>query len=56
VGYEHTFVSALADFLKAQAAGETFHPDFEDAQKVQRVLQAVEDSAKSRAWTAVERQ
>jgi predicted dehydrogenase len=53
VGYEHTFTSALADFLRALAVGEPFHPDFEDAQRVQEVLAAVESSAGKREWTVV---
>ena len=53
IGYEHTFTSALADFLRALAAGEPFHPDFADAQRVQQVLAAVEDSARKREWTVV---
>jgi predicted dehydrogenase len=52
-GYEHTFVSALADFLRAHAAGEPFHPDFADAQRVQEVLGAAEVSARKREWTVV---
>ena len=53
VGYEHTFTSALADFLRALDRGERFHPDFEDAQRVQQVLGAVENSARKREWTVV---
>jgi len=53
VGYEHTFTSALADFLRALDAGEPFHPDFADAQRVQAVLGAVERSAGKREWTVV---
>jgi predicted dehydrogenase len=47
IGYEHTFTSTLADFLKSLAGGEPFHPDFEDAQQTQFVLEAVERSATS---------
>jgi predicted dehydrogenase len=54
IGYEHTFIAALADFLFALARGERFHPDFQDALRVQRVLHAVECSARARQWTAVE--
>lgn len=54
IGYEHTFIAALADFLLALARGERFHPDFQDALAVQRVLHAVEKSARTRQWTAVE--
>ncbi len=52
IGYEHTFIAALGDFLGAAARDEEFHPDFEDGLRVQRVLDAVERSAASRAWTA----
>jgi predicted dehydrogenase len=53
VGYEHSFISTLAEFLRALAANERFHPDFEDAQNVQKVLSAVEDSHGKREWTVV---
>jgi predicted dehydrogenase len=54
IGYEHTFISTLADFLRAVAAGEAFHPNFDDALAVQQVLEAVERSARDRGWAAVE--
>ncbi|MCX6623483.1 MAG: Gfo/Idh/MocA family oxidoreductase [Acidobacteria bacterium] len=54
VGYEHTFIGALGDFLKALAEGSEFHPDFADAQRVQVVLETIERSAKSKNWVAVE--
>ncbi len=53
IGYEHTFIAALGDFLGALARGGPFHPDFEDGQRVQLVLDAVERSAQSRQWTPV---
>jgi predicted dehydrogenase len=53
IGYEHTFISALADFLRAWDRGEPFHPDFADAQRVQEVLAAVESSARKGKWTVV---
>jgi predicted dehydrogenase len=53
VGYEHSFIGTLADFLWALEAGERFHPDFADAQGVQEVLRAVDDSARKREWTVV---
>lgn len=52
VGYEHTFIAALGDFLGAVASGEEFHPDFEDGLRVERVLEAVEQSARRREWVA----
>jgi predicted dehydrogenase len=53
IGYEHTFTSALADFLRATAAGEPFHPNFDDALQVQRVLGAAEESAQTRRCVEV---
>jgi predicted dehydrogenase len=53
IGYEHTFIAALADFLFAAARGESPHPDFADALRAQAVLDAVERSAVSGAWEQV---
>ncbi|MGC8794539.1 MAG: Gfo/Idh/MocA family protein [Bryobacteraceae bacterium] len=53
VGYEHTFIAALGDFLLALARGERFRPDFEDGHRVQLVLDAVERSAASGQWASV---
>jgi predicted dehydrogenase len=53
IGYEHTFIATLVDFLRCTATGEAFHPNFDDAVGVQRLLDAVENSARSKAWTNV---
>lgn len=53
VGYEHTFIAALADFLNALARDERFRPDFEDGHRVQLVLDAVERSAAAGCWVEV---
>jgi predicted dehydrogenase len=50
IGYEHTFIATLGDFLGALARKEKRFPDFDDAVAVQCVLDAVERSAASRAW------
>jgi predicted dehydrogenase len=50
IGYEHTFIAALGDFLAALARKEPLHADLEAAVEVQRVLDAIERSAASRAW------
>lgn len=50
VGYEHTFIATLGDFLLSLADNEPFHPNFEDAAKVQHLMEAVEQSAASGAW------
>jgi predicted dehydrogenase len=51
IGYEHTFIATLADFLQNLAQGEAFHPNFDDAVQTQAVLEAVETSATARNWT-----
>jgi predicted dehydrogenase len=53
IGYEHTFVHAIADFVNACAAGKSVQPTFEDGLKNERVLEAVEESAKTRQWVKV---
>jgi predicted dehydrogenase len=53
IGYEHTFVHTIADFVNACAAGKSIQPTFEDGLRNQRVLEAVEESAKSRQWVKI---
>ena len=53
LGYEHTFVHTVADFVNAVVAGQSVQPTFEDGLKNQRVLEAVEQSANSKQWTTV---
>ena len=53
IGYEHTFIAALAEFLDSVSRGVPFHPDFADALEVQRVLDALQQSAKTRQWCHV---
>ncbi len=50
LGYEHTFVHTVADFVNACADGKPVQPTFEDGLENQRVLAAVEESFKKRAW------
>jgi predicted dehydrogenase len=54
IGYEHTFIAALAEFLDCLSRGVPFHQDFSDVLHVQRVLDALQRSAKTRQWTVVE--
>lgn len=54
IGYEHTFVITLVDFLRSVAAGETFHPGFEDALATQRLMEMVQASDRSKKWMGVE--
>ena len=53
IGYEHTFVHTIADFVNACVEGKPVQPTFEDGVKNQRVLEAVEESAKSGKWVKV---
>lgn len=54
LGYEHTFTHEVADFLAAVHQGTDPAPGFEDGLQVQRVLEAVESSAKDESrWTTV---
>jgi len=50
IGYEHTVIATLGDFLKSLATGEPFHPNFDDALRIQQLMQTVEASAASRTW------
>ncbi|HEV2693197.1 MAG TPA: Gfo/Idh/MocA family oxidoreductase [Verrucomicrobiae bacterium] len=50
IGYEHTFVHTVADFVNACADGKPVHPTFEDGLKNQRVLTAVEESSAKGKW------
>jgi predicted dehydrogenase len=46
-------VHTIADFVNACAAGKSVQPTFEDGLRNQRVLEAVEESAKSRQWIKI---
>ena len=49
IGYEHTFVHAVAAFLEAVASGGSVSPNFADGVKVLKVLEAGLESAQSGA-------
>jgi predicted dehydrogenase len=53
IGYEHPFVHTVADFVQAVVNGKPVQPTFEDGLENERVLEAVEESAKSRQWVKV---
>ncbi len=50
IGYEHTFVHQVADFLAAVEKGEPCRPTFRDALETGKVCDAVLASARERAW------
>lgn len=53
IGYEHSFVHQVADFLQGYAKGEAVSPTFRDALETQKVCDAVLKSAKERSWENV---
>ena len=53
IGYEHSFVHQVADFLKGLDEGKPAGPTFRDALETQKVWDAVLSSAKSTAWADV---
>jgi predicted dehydrogenase len=50
IGYEHTFLNALADFVEGIETGKHTQPDFRAAMQTQRVCDAVIASARSGSW------
>src|SRR5690242_10521489 len=50
IGYEHTFVHAIHDFINAVVDKRSVQPTFEDGLADQIVLDAVEKSARTRKW------
>lgn len=55
IGYEHTFVHQVADFIKGVESGTPAQPDFKNALATQFVVDAVLKSAQSRQWEDVEK-
>lgn len=53
IGYEHSFVHQVADFLEAYAKGEACAPTFRDALETQQVCDAVLQSAQEQKWRIV---
>jgi predicted dehydrogenase len=53
IGYEHSFVHQVADFLKSLETGAPCSPTFREAYETQAVCQAVLDSAASLVWKDV---
>lgn len=50
VGYEHSFVNALADFVAGLETGKPAQPDFRTALQTQKVCDAVLESARTGTW------
>jgi predicted dehydrogenase len=53
IGYEHSFVHQVADFLEGVAKGKPASPTFRDALETQYICDAVLKSAKTEQWEKV---
>lgn len=53
IGYEHSFVHQVVDFLKSLETDQPCSPTFRDALETQKVCDAVLESAKSGAWVGI---
>jgi predicted dehydrogenase len=54
IGYEHTFINALADFLKGLETGQPAQPDFRSGLQTQKVCDAVLESARTGRWVEID--
>ena len=55
IGYEHTFIHQVADFIEGLRTGQAAAPTFRDALATDLVTDAVLRSAKSGRWETVGR-
>ncbi|MBN2023975.1 MAG: Gfo/Idh/MocA family oxidoreductase [Pirellulales bacterium] len=53
IGYEHTFINGMADFLASLEGGPAFQPTMRAALRTQRVCDAVLDSARKGQWVEI---
>jgi predicted dehydrogenase len=53
IGYEHTFIHAVVDFLHAVKKGKSVQPTFRDGYINQVVLDTISRSAQTRRWLPV---
>jgi predicted dehydrogenase len=53
IGYEHSFIHQVADFLESLESGKSCSPTFTEAHETQKVCEAVQESAKSGIWKKI---
>jgi predicted dehydrogenase len=53
IGYEHTFINGLADFLLSLDGGPKFEPDMRTAARTQKVCDAIIQSAQEAKWIEI---
>lgn len=54
IGYEHTFINTLADFVVSLKTKKEFRPNFADGVASEEVLDAAIESVKKRKWVTVQ--
>ncbi len=54
IGYEHTFINQLYDFLMSLDGGPAFHPNMKEAARIQKVCDTIIRSAQEQRWLDVE--
>ena len=55
IGYEHTFIHQVADFIQGLQDGKSPGPSFKEGLATDYVTDAVLKSAKSRRWEKVKK-
>ena len=53
IGFTETKIIEIADFFEAIVDDRSVKPDFYDAYRISRIVEAVQESAKKNAWVAV---
>jgi predicted dehydrogenase len=53
IGWEHTFIHEMADFISAIGRNEKIYPDFYDGLRCQQVLDAVSHSCVTGRWKSI---
>ncbi|MDD2629041.1 MAG: Gfo/Idh/MocA family oxidoreductase [Limnochordia bacterium] len=54
IGYEHTFIHEMKDFIESIVEDRLPEPNFRDGVECQRVLHAVEKSIDNRTWVQID--
>ena len=53
IGYEHTFVHEMYEFIQSIVHNSPASPDFTDGEKCSQIIEAVEKSIEQKAWVEV---
>jgi predicted dehydrogenase len=53
IGWEHTFIHEVKQFLDAIAQNKMVQPNFYDGWKTQQIMDAVADSARNKTWEVI---